>query len=442
MRLDLEKVLSFIRQHPKLVVSDDYELVVQKSDSHSVDFKNGEKNAEFRDSFWWVQLRVLHRKRVGVASTVFCEEDSLKAIVQNAFELADNSLVDPWFRFPLWRAETNRMGAQKDLFPQQVLGDEDFLESVYPEIEAKGLGLEEKYSDLQENRVVMRKTEKTNRFSTRSIQRLRFSLVNVGTHGCYRTEEIKGFEKSTKDKKKLLENLILKSERLRSQKSVNKSIPGKYVLNGRVVSYILKSLEPMLNGYDAGLGKLEPSIRVDEIVASEKVTLLDDGVLPGGEGSCRYDLEGTPGQKTALIEKGYLKTFLHDATSAARFNRVSTGNLVLGEKNLPCIGVTNLYLEPSSLRLSQLIDEMGDGIYVEGVERVDNEPTRSGKLTLLGYGWRVCQGQPVEPIRQIVIALHPLEIIKKISLVGGDLDFWGRYGSPSVFIEDLPLREV
>lgn len=439
MTLTFDSAIGFIRQHPKLVVSDDYELVVQQTSSQSVAFNNGEKTKEFRDSFWWLQLRVFHRKRVGVASTVFCGEESLKTIVDNAFQFAESSLVDPWFRFPLWRAEKN----SENLSPSssnETVPEGEFLNSLYPSLEHFAVGLEEKYTEHLEERTIIRKTEKLVRTSRREVQKANLSLVNQGQSGFFRCEETRGFEKGLRDKKIILDRLLKKSERLKPQRLVNKKVPGKYVLHGSVFAQILKSLELAFNGYSAGAGKSVFSKLANELVASEFVTLVDNGTLKGEEGSHQYDLEGSPGQKTTLIEKGKLKTFLHDATSAARFNRTSSGNLILGEKNLPSIGVTNLYLEPSSTKLSELVSDMAEGVYVEGIERIERDATQGGKLRLLGYGWKVSNGNPVEPLGGLEMVLDPFEIIKKISAVASDLDFWGRYGSPSVFISDMPLR--
>jgi predicted Zn-dependent protease len=92
--------------------------------------------------------------------------------------------------------------------------------------------------------------------------------------------------------------------------------------------------------------------------------------------------------------------------------------------------------------LGDLFNEMGDGVYIEGLERSDKDLTRDGKLRVLAYGWRVSRGVPVEPLGQIPIVVNPAEIMKEITRVGNDLDFWGRYGSPSVFIEKMSLRDV
>ena len=53
-----------------------------------------------------------------------------------------------------------------------------------------------------------------------------------------------------------------------------------------------------------------------EKVASEQVTIVDDGTIPGRRGSLTIDDEGTPSQNTMLIENGILKGFMHDRLNA------------------------------------------------------------------------------------------------------------------------------
>src|SRR6202008_3706368 len=52
--------------------------------------------------------------------------------------------------------------------------------------------------------------------------------------------------------------------------------------------------------------------KVGERVASDLVTVIDDGTVAGGRGSLNIDDEGNPGQRKVLIENGILKGYLYD----------------------------------------------------------------------------------------------------------------------------------
>jgi TldD protein len=66
--------------------------------------------------------------------------------------------------------------------------------------------------------------------------------------------------------------------------------------------------------------------RVGERVASDLCTVVDDGTLPGRRGSLSIDDEGTPTEKTVLIENGILKGYMQDKLNARLMGVKSTGN--------------------------------------------------------------------------------------------------------------------
>lgn len=442
MKPTVDSAISFIKQHPKLVVADDYEILCQKTQNRQCHYKNGELVSDSTDSFLWIQLRVLHRKRLGVASTVFCEASSLNGLVEKAFDLADNIAVDPWFRFPMWKPEGQVKRENTQSLLETIDLQNQFFETLFPQLIVQPVGLEERYLEQQETRTLIRKTEKSTVTNTGRFQRLQFSLVNQGLKDFYRIEETRGASSLWKSKEATLDALMRKASRLKNARPVDKANDGKYILNGVVVAALLKSVEPLFLGNLAGMGKSFFSNKIETPVFSDKVTLVDDGLYEGGEGFQIFDLEGAPSQQTRLVESGILKTFLHDASSSARYNRASTGNLILGDPNNPSIGVTNLYLMPSNFELMELFNRMKDGIYLECLEKTGKDLTRDGKLELLGHGWKVQNGEPVEPLSHIFLTVDPIEIFKQVGLVANDLEFWGRYGSPSVFLEKMPLSEV
>jgi TldD protein len=66
--------------------------------------------------------------------------------------------------------------------------------------------------------------------------------------------------------------------------------------------------------------------KIGQKVASDLITVLDDSTLPGRRGSFTFDDEGTPSQRTVLVENGILVNFMYDRLSALKEGRQSTGN--------------------------------------------------------------------------------------------------------------------
>ncbi len=105
--------------------------------------------------------------------------------------------------------------------------------------------------------------------------------------------------------------------------------------------------------------------RVGEKVASELVTLVDDGGVGGAWGTFGIDDEGAPAQRTTLIEDGVLTDYMWDLLRARKEGRTSTGN---GRretyKHLPMVRMTNTFLTPrGDTTLDDLIAGTARGVY-------------------------------------------------------------------------------
>ncbi|MCX8178193.1 MAG: metallopeptidase TldD-related protein, partial [Candidatus Bathyarchaeota archaeon] len=71
------------------------------------------------------------------------------------------------------------------------------------------------------------------------------------------------------------------------------------------------------------------SVHMDKLgkkVASESVTIYDDGTVEGAFGSFKYDDEGVPTQKTLLVKDGFVVGLMHNKETAKKFNTQPTGN--------------------------------------------------------------------------------------------------------------------
>ncbi len=89
--------------------------------------------------------------------------------------------------------------------------------------------------------------------------------------------------------------------------------------------------------------------KIGEKVASENLTIFDDGLLAGGLRTAVFDGEGVPHQKTPVIEKGVLRSFLYDNYSAKKDGVESTGNASrAGYLSTPSIDTTNFHIIPGN----------------------------------------------------------------------------------------------
>ncbi|MEJ5292780.1 MAG: TldD/PmbA family protein [Candidatus Methanosuratincola sp.] len=99
--------------------------------------------------------------------------------------------------------------------------------------------------------------------------------------------------------------------------------------------------------------------KVGEKVASEMLTVEDDGSDPEGINSRTFDDEGVPVRKTTIIKGGRLVTYLHNKSTAKRFGTLSTGNA-----GWVAPSPWNLKVSAGDLRMDEMISGMSRGVYV------------------------------------------------------------------------------
>ena len=182
--------------------------------------------------------------------------------------------------------------------------------------------------------------------------------------------------------------------------------------------------------------------KLNEKVAAETVTLMDDSLLPQGIASRPFDAEGVPGGSHALIENGVLKTFLHNLKTAKKDGVKSTGNASKAGYSGPIrIAPTNFYVKPGETGYDELLSTMGDGLVITEVTGLHaGADAVSGDFSLLSKGFLIKGGKAERPVEQITIAGNFYEMLKSIRTVGSDLTFpEGAVGSPSIDVGKLSV---
>ena len=102
-------------------------------------------------------------------------------------------------------------------------------------------------------------------------------------------------------------------------------------------------------------------------IAAPGVTVFDDGTIPDRRGSITIDDEGTPSQKTKLIDNGVLVGYMHDRQNSRLMGLKSTGN---GRRqsyaHAPMPRMTNTYMQEGNEDPRNLIQDLKDGLYAVG----------------------------------------------------------------------------
>lgn len=167
--------------------------------------------------------------------------------------------------------------------------------------------------------------------------------------------------------------------------------------------------------------------KLGERVAQPLLTAYDDGRLPGEWGSDAIDDEGTPTQKTLLIEDGRLVAYLYDRQRAERDGVASTGN---GRREsfreLPLPRMTNTYIAPGDAEPEAIIGEVERGFYAVSFGGGQVEPATGDFVFGVSEGYLIEGGRVTAPCRGATLIGNCLEALTAIDAVGND--FWMKTG--------------
>jgi PmbA protein len=184
--------------------------------------------------------------------------------------------------------------------------------------------------------------------------------------------------------------------------------------------------------------------RLGESVASNGLTLVDDGRLEGAPGSSPWDAEGVPRRRTDVIRTGTLASFLYDVTSARREGRASTGNAArAGFKSPPGPSASNLAFDPTGETRAQLLAKVDRALLVQDFHGVHSGANPvSGDFSVGATGLFVEGGSVGRPVKEVTVAAPMLEILASIIAVADDrrwLPFGGSYGGATTLVAEMTV---
>jgi len=164
--------------------------------------------------------------------------------------------------------------------------------------------------------------------------------------------------------------------------------------------------------------------RIGERVASERVTVIDDGTLPGKRGSFGVDDEGAPSEKTVLIDHGILKGYMHSRETAHRLGQRSTGNgRRQSYRHLPIPRMRNTLIAPGTDDPASILASVEDGILVTDMGGGEVDIVSGNFVFHCTEAYRIRHGKVAEPLRDAILTGTGPDILARIDRVGSDLGF-------------------
>lgn len=164
-------------------------------------------------------------------------------------------------------------------------------------------------------------------------------------------------------------------------------------------------------------------------VASDLVTVVDDGLLLSGFGTAPFDGEGVPHRKISVIEGGVLQSYLLDSYYGRKLGMPSTGNAG---------GPTNLFWAAGKSPPEKIIATIDRGLLLTGTIGFGTDPT-TGDISIGAFGLWIEDGAPAFPVAEITISGNLADLLTNVEMVGNDLRFHGSINGPTVKVAEMSV---
>jgi PmbA protein len=420
--------------------ADELEVGIGEGDEFSVDVRQGRIESLVEAGSRYAGVRVIKDKRTAFASSSDMSEESLRRLVAGAVRRAALSQADEF-------------SGLAELFPERIDAEAlDLFDPEIPEMEARrkiGLALETERIALADKRIT---NSHGAAFSTNEVRSV--LAASNGFSGAYaKTYASLSVGLQAGDTDDLVEDFWYTSQThladLESPEEVARRAVARTVrqLRPRKIGTcrVPVIFEPQMTGSLLGFlfGCLSGTAvyqkatfladKLGQAVGNERITVIDDGLMPRRVGSGPFDAEGVPSRRTVVLENGILKNFLCNAYAARKLGLATTGNADGGG-----VGPNNFYLEPGPDDPADIIRGCDRALLLirtlgHGLNAVTGDISRGA------FGLWIENGEIAYPVSEITISGNLGELLRSVEKVGSDLDFRGSICGPTIQVAEMMI---
>jgi len=179
--------------------------------------------------------------------------------------------------------------------------------------------------------------------------------------------------------------------------------------------------------------------KIGHKIAREEISIYDDGTIPGAYASVSFDGEGVTTMRTAVIQKGLLKSYIHNSYTAGKAGVRSTGNASRSYDSLPSIDSHNVVLEAPSLetKKEELLDVKRGILFKDTGDRPN---LANGEFSgLMSSAFLIENGEVTRGLKETGFGINLLDFLVRIDLLGDDRRQVGSIISPSCRVKGMRI---
>ena len=264
---------------------------------------------------------------------------------------------------------------------------------------------------------------KTNSYRTRFIGLFYTEDENEKANEFLSYGKSKGYE--------ILDEFNLEEESLKTAQSAVDKLTAKDFKGGELPVIIAPGFGAVIFHEACGHGLEATSVATDQSVfcnlqgkkiASDKVTLIDDGTIENEWGSNIFDDEGNYTQKNILIENGILKEYLVDTINIKRMNSNSNG---CGRRQnydyAPTSRMSNTYIAPGNDTFEDMLKSIELGVYCKRMSGGSVNPTTGDFNFAVDTAYLIEKGKITDMIKGITLIGNSKDVLHQVEMVSNDL---------------------
>lgn len=180
--------------------------------------------------------------------------------------------------------------------------------------------------------------------------------------------------------------------------------------------------------------------KIGKRVASPMLTLYEDGSAES-IGRKRFDAEGVPTGRNLLVNKGILKTYLHNTSTAKKFRTKTTGNAGLISPDPHAI-----FVKPGDRSRDEVFSEVKDGLWLTNTWYTRYQSYVTGDLSTIPRDgiFHIRNGEVVEAWKDIRLTDNLIHLMKNVAALSDTTEqmmWWGEVSVPN-FVPYAMIREV
>jgi len=431
-----EKLVTFAKTNS----ADEVEIIVLDGYEFSVDVRLGEIENLVEADSRSLGLKVIKDKKTAYASSSDLSLATLQRLVKNAVERAMLANYDEYSGLPSLSASQVDISSLKLFDPQMAELSAD--RKIAMAIETEKIALSDKritnsHGASFETREVKGVLANSNGFLQEYEQT--YCGLSVGLQAGETDSRVEDgwfsakryfhqLERPEEVAKKAVERTV---RQLNPRKIKSQNVP--VVFEPMMTSWLLGFLFACVSGTSIYQKTSFLADKLGQRIGNEKVTVIDDGLMPGLLGTRPFDSEGVPSQKTLVIDKGILRNYLCNTYAARKLKLQSTGNA-----DGAGVGPGNFYLIPGETSPEKIISSLDKGLILIRTLGHGLNPV-TGDISRGAFGLWVEKGEIVYPVAEITISGNLGDILNKIEMVGNDLDFRVPVAGPTVLIQELTV---